>query len=148
MQISMSVQSQWEVHTGHSVQSTHSVTTQMDLIPVNVRVVSVDLITQWHVKVYSALVYCKLANCLIIHHCNVTDINECIDGTANCSIANSHCINTEGGYQCICDLGFMQSRESTCTGISHKVCLIQPTFDVDSDRCGSIHSSLGGKYST
>ena len=49
---------------------------------------------------------------------NLTDLNECIDGTANCSAVQSHCTNTEGGYQCDCDTGFYYSDVSTCTGIS------------------------------
>lgn len=36
--------------------------------------------------------------------CNV-DINECVRGTDNCAV-NATCINTNGGFQCKCWVGF------------------------------------------
>ena len=35
---------------------------------------------------------------------NFTDVNECADGTSNCS-ADAVCINTKGSYRCKCKTG-------------------------------------------
>ena len=35
-----------------------------------------------------------------------TDINECVRGTAGCAAVGSACVNTEGGYECSCTLGY------------------------------------------
>ncbi|HIA00366.1 MAG TPA: hypothetical protein EYN66_00355 [Myxococcales bacterium] len=44
-----------------------------------------------------------------------TDINECVDGSANCP-ANSICNNTEGAYECSCKPGYIGSG-ATCVDI-------------------------------
>ena len=36
---------------------------------------------------------------------NLADINECIEGTSNCS-ADAVCNNTEGSYNCTCKQGY------------------------------------------
>ena len=45
---------------------------------------------------------------------NFTDINECADGTSNCS-ADAMCDNTEGSYRCKCKPGFTGDGR-TCKG--------------------------------
>ncbi|KAL0028744.1 hypothetical protein WJX79_004058 [Trebouxia sp. C0005] len=42
------------------------------------------------------------------------DINECVRGTDNCA-ANAACINTQGGFQCQCWLGYTGDGVSSCT---------------------------------
>ena len=34
-----------------------------------------------------------------------TDINECISGSAECH-DNATCTNSDGSYECTCDIGF------------------------------------------
>ena len=36
---------------------------------------------------------------------NLADINECIEGTSNCS-ADAVCNNTKGSYNCTCKQGY------------------------------------------
>ena len=36
---------------------------------------------------------------------------ECDEGLVTCQ-ANSHCVNTDGDYQCICDLGYFKNGSS------------------------------------
>lgn len=45
------------------------------------------------------------------------DINECVAGTDDCG-ANSTCANNEGGYTCVCDIGFIS--DSGCKGENRK----------------------------
>ena len=47
------------------------------------------------------------------------DINECIEGTHNCSIAsNNFCVNTIGSFRCQCNQGYeSESPQEACTGI-------------------------------
>lgn len=41
------------------------------------------------------------------------DIDECSEGTAQCS-PNSHCVNTEGSYECQCARGFIRNSTYGC----------------------------------
>jgi len=42
---------------------------------------------------------------IYLFHVDISDINECIAGTDDCSV-NSACINTAGSYDCRCNSGF------------------------------------------
>ena len=44
----------------------------------------------------------------------VTDIDECLEQSANCT-THGQCINTDGGYKCQCDEGFTM-QWSVCIG--------------------------------
>ena len=45
--------------------------------------------------------------------CNTTcaDVNECTDETADCPDLST-CENNDGGYQCLCDLGYEMNADS------------------------------------
>ena len=45
---------------------------------------------------------------------NLADINECIEGTSNCS-ADAVCNNTKGSYNCTCKPGYSGDGR-TCEG--------------------------------
>jgi hypothetical protein len=42
-----------------------------------------------------------------------TDIDECAEGTATCA-ANAKCVNKEGGYSCLCNVGFIGNGKVLC----------------------------------
>ena len=44
------------------------------------------------------------------------DIDECKAGVAGC-VANSDCIDTAGGYSCLCRPGFTGNGKTICTGM-------------------------------
>ena len=44
-----------------------------------------------------------------------TDIDECLEGTDECDAQSSTCVNTEGGYTCVCKFGFNGTKEA-CPG--------------------------------
>ena len=50
----------------------------------------------------------------IIRLVQLTDINECDDGTASCNV-NAECANTDGSYTCSCSSGY-NGDGLTCTG--------------------------------
>ena len=53
-----------------------------------------------------------------------TDVDECAEGTHNCS---NLCVNTPGGFQCSCPVGYQLSESGlTCEGIG-LVCLLKVT---------------------
>lgn len=59
------------------------------------------------------------------------DVDECAEGTANCQ-ANSYCVNTDNGYSCQCNTGYVANGN---------VCI-----DVDecaSDSDNECHATLG-----
>ena len=39
-------------------------------------------------------------------NCSCSDVDECAVGTDNCDHANGVCTNTEGGFNCTCDIGY------------------------------------------
>ena len=49
--------------------------------------------------------------CHIVCVLMYVDVNECDEGLVTCQ-ANSHCVNTDGDYQCICDLGYFKNGSS------------------------------------
>ena len=51
---------------------------------------------------------------------NVADINECIEGTSDCS-ADAVCNNTKGSYNCTCKPGYSGDGR-TCEGKSYQSC--------------------------
>ena len=55
-------------------------------------------------------IVCILCSCDIFQ----SDINECAEDIDDCE---HNCINTEGGYNCTCDDGYI-SLGSNCSGIS------------------------------
>ena len=50
----------------------------------------------------------------MITHFEVSDINECTDGSHNCNI-NADCNNTPGSFTCSCKAGY-QGDGIICTG--------------------------------
>ena len=46
---------------------------------------------------------------------NLADINECIEGTSNCS-ADAVCNNTKGSYNCTCKQGYYGDGNICCLG--------------------------------
>ena len=59
---------------------------------------------------------CNIIRTMLIISCPLlhADINECKH--ANICVANSHCKNTEGSYQCICKTGLVMSDTGKCFG--------------------------------
>ena len=45
----------------------------------------------------------------------LTDINECNRGVHNCS-ENAICIDSDGGFSCICEEGYEGGGYNNCTG--------------------------------
>ena len=41
------------------------------------------------------------------------DIDECREGIARCG-PNSHCVNTDGSYECTCSRGYTRDSHSGC----------------------------------
>ena len=52
----------------------------------------------------------------------ISDINECEEGTYNCS-SNAVCNNTKGSYNCTCKPGY-EGDENNCTGDSFRTLVI------------------------
>lgn len=65
-----------------------------------------------------------------------TDIDECTDGSNNCS-ANAQCTNTQGGFTCACNAGF-SGNGVTCDDINE--CTSSPS---PCDTNASCQNSLG-----
>ncbi len=53
---------------------------------------------------------------------SLIDVNECTTGTAVCA-PHSICSNTDGSYDCPCDLGFTGDGLTLCVGMTHFCCL-------------------------
>ena len=50
-----------------------------------------------------------------LHIFNVTiDMDECALGTDNCNTTISECFNTNGGFDCICRMGFNMTTDQDC----------------------------------
>ena len=49
--------------------------------------------------------------------CYWIDFNECESGTPLCD-ENAFCVNTDGGFHCICDIGYTGSGDiENCSGM-------------------------------
>ena len=48
----------------------------------------------------------------------LTDIDECITGTANevCFVNNASCLNLPGTFVCFCAMGFRMNANGSCIG--------------------------------
>lgn len=44
------------------------------------------------------------------------DVDECLDGTDNCTSSNGSCENLDGGYDCVCDPGYVGDATLDGTG--------------------------------
>ena len=69
---------------------------------------------------HSTILSRNVAHMYIYLHvcCASPDINECIEGTHNCSrTGNNFCINTIGSFICQCDEGYQHGNpQDACTG--------------------------------
>ena len=64
---------------------------------------------------------------------NFTDVNECADGTSNCS-ADAVCINTKGSYRCKCKTGSTGDGR-TCKGKTEPVVSESNLNQLDTEKC-------------
>ena len=56
---------------------------------------------------------------IVVTILSLSDINECVEDIDDCE---HYCINTEGGYNCTCDDGYLSVR-SNCSGM-YIVCIL------------------------
>ena len=64
---------------------------------------------------------------------NFTDVNECADGTSNCS-ADAMCNNTKGSYRCKCKPGFTGDGR-TCKGKTEPIVSESNVNQLDTEKC-------------
>ena len=64
---------------------------------------------------------------------NFTDVNECADGTSNCS-ADAMCNNTKGSYRCKCKPGFTGDGR-TCKGKTEPIVSESIVNQLDTEKC-------------
>ena len=64
---------------------------------------------------------------------NFADVNECADGTSNCS-ADAMCINTKGSYRCKCKTGSTGDGR-TCKGKTEPIVSESNVSQLDTDKC-------------
>ena len=62
---------------------------------------------------------------------NFADVNECADGTSNCS-ADAMCNNTKGSYRCKCKPGFTGDGR-TCKGKAEPIVSESNVYQLDTD---------------
>ena len=73
--------------------------------------------------------------CSLICRCMLIDVDEC-ESARQC--ANGQCVNTEGGYRCVCAAGYHLNVDGTdCEGtfVSLSVCLSVCLFLCVYDHC-------------
>ncbi|XP_019861229.1 PREDICTED: fibrillin-2-like [Amphimedon queenslandica] len=83
---------------------------------------------------------CQTGYSLNTDNSSCIDINECIEGTHNCSIAsNNFCVNTIGSFRCQCNEGYdNKSPQEACTDIDE--CSFQ------NGACSQICNNTVGSY--
>ena len=55
------------------------------------------------------------------------DVDECLDGTHNCVLGVSECVNTKGSWKCECDPGYIQGdTQYQCLGM----CILQISMKI------------------
>ena len=64
---------------------------------------------------------------------NFADVNECADGTSNCS-ADAMCINTKGSYRCKCKTGSTGDGR-TCKGKTEPIVSESNVNQLDTEKC-------------
>ena len=72
---------------------------------------------------------------------NFTDVNECADGTSNCS-ADAMCINTKGSYRCKCKTGSTGDGR-TCKGKTEPIVSESNVNQLDTEKCKYILLLIG-----
>ena len=60
-------------------------------------------------------------DCVNCHFCRFfphlfTDVNECEEMTDTCHPDRAYCLNSIGGFHCICEVGYKLSDEEGCIG--------------------------------
>ena len=89
------------------------VVSKLVLILQAVIIVAVDQATNSLVTIQ----HVKVTYCVLIFSSFPLDIDECMEGTHNCSISsNNFCVNTIGSYRCQCNTGY-QDINGVCTGL-------------------------------
>ena len=61
---------------------------------------------------------CKKNYWLLPRHFVSTDIDECAEGSHECHVT-THCVNTGGSYNCICNQSGYSFKGNTCSGWLH-----------------------------
>ena len=72
---------------------------------------------------------------------NFTDVNECADGTSNCS-ADAMCINTKGSYRCKCKTGSTGDGR-TCKGKTEPIVSESNVNQLDTEKCKDMLFLIG-----
>ena len=72
---------------------------------------------------------------------NFTDVNECVDGTSNCS-ADAMCNNTKGSYRCKCKPGSTGDGR-TCKGKTEPIVSESNVNQLDTEECKYILFLIG-----
>ena len=72
---------------------------------------------------------------------NFADVNECADGTSNCS-ADAMCNNTKGSYRCKCKPGFTGDGQ-TCKGKTEPIVSESNVNQLHTEECKYILFLIG-----
>ena len=63
----------------------------------------------------------EMFNSTVSYSHSLADVDECADGTHNCS-SNAKCTNTDGSFTCDCSDGFIGNGQ-LCEGIDYNIIL-------------------------